>query len=62
MTELGSDTPGGKVVRGKHAQVTNDPEDDGCINAVLLIRAYCSPELVLHECITKLNTNKNFNV
>ena len=25
------------VVSGKYAQVTNDPENDGCINAVLLV-------------------------
>jgi ribosome biogenesis protein NSA2 len=28
-------TAGGKVVFGKYAQVTNNPENDGCINAVL---------------------------
>ena len=28
---------GGKVVWGKYAQVTNNPENDGCINAVLLV-------------------------
>ena len=27
----------GKVVWGKYAQVTNKPELDGCINAVLLV-------------------------
>ena len=30
-------TPSGKVVWGKFAQVTNNPELDGCINAVLLV-------------------------
>ena len=30
-------TPSGKVVWGKYAQVTNNPENDGCINAVLLV-------------------------
>jgi hypothetical protein len=25
------------VVWGKYAQVTNNPENDGCINAVLLV-------------------------
>lgn len=30
-------TQGGKVVWAKYAQVTNHPENDGCINAILLI-------------------------
>lgn len=34
--ELGIMTPGGKIVWGKYAQVTNKPENDGCVNAVLL--------------------------
>ena len=38
VSELGMVTTGGKVVFGKYAQVTNNPENDGCINAVL--RAY----------------------
>lgn len=37
VSELGLVTPTGKVVWGKYAQVTNDPENDGCINAVLLV-------------------------
>jgi len=37
ISELGLVTSGGKVVWGKYAQVTNNPENDGCINAVLLI-------------------------
>jgi len=37
VSELGLVTPGGKVVWGKYAQVTNVPECDGCINAVLLV-------------------------
>ncbi|PWA79196.1 ribosome biogenesis protein NSA2 [Artemisia annua] len=36
-SELGLVTPAGKVVWGKYAQVTNNPENDGCINAVLLV-------------------------
>jgi hypothetical protein len=28
------------VVWGKYAQVTNNPENDGCINAVLLVWCY----------------------
>jgi len=37
VSELGMVTAGGKVVFGKYAQVTNNPENDGCINSVLLV-------------------------
>lgn len=37
ISELGLVTQGGKVVWGKYAQVTNNPELDGCVNAVLLV-------------------------
>uniref|UniRef100_A0A8C0HKQ7 Ribosome biogenesis protein NSA2 homolog n=1 Tax=Buteo japonicus TaxID=224669 RepID=A0A8C0HKQ7_9AVES len=37
MSELGPATEGGKVIWGKYAQVTNSPENYGCINAVLLV-------------------------
>jgi len=37
VSELGMVTAGGKVVFGKYAQITNNPENDGCINAVLLV-------------------------
>lgn len=37
VSELGLVTQGGKVVWGKYAQVTNEPHNDGCINAVLLV-------------------------
>jgi len=37
VSELGLVTQAGKVVWGKYAQVTNNPENDGCINAVLLV-------------------------
>lgn len=37
ISELGLVTTSGKVVWGKYAQVTNNPENDGCINAVLLV-------------------------
>jgi ribosome biogenesis protein NSA2 len=37
VSELGMVTQGGKVIWGKYAQVTNNPENDGCINAVLLV-------------------------
>lgn len=33
VSELGLVTQSGKVVWGKYAQVTNTPENDGCINA-----------------------------
>jgi len=36
-SELGLVTPGGKIVWGKYAQVTNNPENDGVINSVLLV-------------------------
>uniref|UniRef100_F1LAJ3 Ribosome biogenesis protein NSA2 homolog n=1 Tax=Ascaris suum TaxID=6253 RepID=F1LAJ3_ASCSU len=36
-SELGMVTQGGKIVWAKYAQVTNNPENDGCINAVLLL-------------------------
>lgn len=37
VSELGLVTQSGKVVWGKYAQVTNNPELDGCINALLLV-------------------------
>lgn len=37
VSELGMVTTGGKVVWAKYAQITNNPELDGCINAVLLV-------------------------
>lgn len=37
VSELGQVTQSGKVIWGKYAQVTNVPENDGCINAVLLV-------------------------
>lgn len=37
VSELGLVTNTGKVVWGKFAQVTNNPENDGCVNAVLLV-------------------------
>jgi len=37
VSELGLVTPGGKVVWGKYALVTNNPENDGCVNGVLLV-------------------------
>jgi len=37
VSDLGLVTPTGQVIWGKYAQVTNHPENDGCINAVLLV-------------------------
>ncbi|PLB47160.1 TGF beta-inducible nuclear protein 1 [Aspergillus steynii IBT 23096] len=37
VSDLGMVTTSGKVVWGKWAQVTNNPENDGCVNAVLLV-------------------------
>ena len=37
VSDLGLVTTSGKVVWGKYAQVTNNPELDGCINGVLLV-------------------------
>jgi len=37
VSELGLVSQTGKVIWGKFAQVTNNPENDGCINAVLLV-------------------------
>ena len=37
VVELGCVTVGGKIIWGKYAQITNKPEQDGCVNAVLLV-------------------------
>lgn len=37
VSELGLVTAGGKVVWGKYAQITNEPDRDGTVNAVLLV-------------------------
>jgi len=37
VSELGLVTPSGQIVWGKYAQVTNNPENDGVVNAVLLV-------------------------
>lgn len=37
VSDLGLVTTTGKIVWGKYAQVTNNPENDGCVNAVLLV-------------------------
>jgi len=42
VSELGMVTTGGKVVFGKYAQLTNNPENDGCVNAVLREFPYIS--------------------
>ena len=42
VSELGMVTTGGKVVFGKYAQITNNPENDGCINAILCMCSFPS--------------------
>ncbi|KAK2745797.1 40s ribosomal protein [Colletotrichum kahawae] len=37
VSELGLTTASGKVAWGRYAQITNSPENDGCLNAVLLV-------------------------
>jgi len=37
VSELGLVTTSGKVVWSKYAQITNNPEMDGCTNSVLLV-------------------------
>ena len=37
VSDLGLVTAGGKVVWGRYAQVTNNPENEGCVNCVLLV-------------------------
>lgn len=37
VSELGLVNGSGQVVWGKYAQITNKPENDGCVNAVLLV-------------------------
>lgn len=37
VSDLGLVTNSGKMVWGKYAQITNNPERDGCVNAVLLV-------------------------
>jgi hypothetical protein len=49
VSELGMVTAGGKVVFGKYAQITNNPENDGCINAVLRALSHSS---LIHAVLT----------
>ena len=37
VSKMGLVTPTGRIVWAKYAQVTNNPENEGCINTVLLI-------------------------
>lgn len=37
VSELGLVNGSGQIVWGKYAQITNKPENDGCVNAVLLV-------------------------
>ena len=56
VSELGMVTTGGKVVFGKYAQITNNPENDGCINAIL-----CTSLFIIFLS-TLLTTRQWFNV
>lgn len=37
VTKMGLVTPNGRIVWAKYAQVTNTPENEGCINSLLLV-------------------------
>ncbi|KXX76861.1 Ribosome biogenesis protein nsa2 [Madurella mycetomatis] len=37
VSDLGIVTASGKIAWGRYAQITNNPENDGCLNAVLLV-------------------------
>ena len=37
VSKMGLVTPNGRIVWAKYAQVTNNPENEGCVNSVLLI-------------------------
>ncbi|KAF6845304.1 ribosomal large subunit (ribosome biogenesis protein nsa-2) [Colletotrichum musicola] len=37
VSELGLTTAAGRVVWGRYCQITNNPENDGCVNGVLLV-------------------------
>ena len=59
VSELGMVTAGGKVVFGKYAQITNNPENDGCINAALrqstsFMSPYSSVLMILLSRLTTL--------
>jgi ribosome biogenesis protein NSA2 len=41
VSELGLVTPAGKVVWGKYAQITNNPENDGCACSLLCLTLLC---------------------
>lgn len=51
VSELGMVTTGGKVVFGKYAQITNNPENDGCINAVLRAFFISCPAAQFRSCV-----------
>ncbi len=50
VSELGLVTPAGKVVWGKYAQITNNPENDGCIKCVQAAQA----GRAVHACVRAL--------
>ena len=50
VSELGLVTQTGKVVWSKYAQVTNNPELDGCINSMLLVwTILINPSLLIKD-------------
>lgn len=51
VSELGLVTAGGKVVFGKYAQITNNPENDGCINALLRMPRHLPVRSILIDLI-----------
>ena len=48
VSELGLVTAGGKVVWGRWAQITNNCENDGCVNAYVSYRFFFSTGIVAH--------------
>ena len=49
------------VVAGKYAQVTNNPENDGCINAVLLVQLVMDDSNVDYEQEIKVSSESGDN-
>ncbi|KAJ9052700.1 Ribosome biogenesis protein [Entomophthora muscae] len=58
VSELGLVTSGGKVVWGKYAQITNNPENDGCINSVVSIFPSILLTFHLAACLIVVYANK----
>lgn len=58
VSELGLVTSGGKVVWGKYAQITNNPENDGCINSVVSFLLFYPLTPLLAPCLIALHAIK----